>query len=635
MLQAIRERITGWIAWAIVGLIIITFALWGIDSYLREDASVYAASVNGVEISEAQLGNAVQRQRIQLQSMLGESFNPDMIDEQRLRENVLEELIRQQLLLQYAEKQGFVISDQLLAARIQSIPQLQVDGGFSMERYEGLLRQRGMTPVGFEQELRTDLVTGQILSGFTNTVAISEQDLKRVYALQGQTRKLEYLRISAEQVMKGIEPGEEEILSYYESHKDDFRKPEQVRAEYIELLKSDLAGEVPVDEEAIANYYRQHAQEFGTEERRQARHILIQADPDADQATWDAALAKAQQALDRIRAGEDFAAVAREMSDDPGSAGQGGDLGYFSRGMMTGNFEDAAFSLKVGELSEPVKSPFGYHIIEVTDIEESDVKPLAEVRDEIADQLRAGQLEDLFLDRAEILANTSFENPGTLGVAAEALGLKVKESDWFSRDGGEGIGAYSQVVNAVFSPDVLDGGNNSEPLEVEPGHLVVLRILEHEPSRYRELSEVREGVVEALRRDQAVKLALEKGEELKARLEDGADMSGLAEDGLVRYVDAGSIQRMATDQPAAVVGETFRLPHPADDQASIGGVALANGDYVVLRVSGIRDADPGDMTEADRRQGRQTLTRIYGAAEMNALIDGLRARAEIDIPKDE
>jgi peptidyl-prolyl cis-trans isomerase D len=632
MLQAIRDRITGWIAWVIVALIAVTFALWGVDSYLRDDPGAFAAKVEDVEISEAALGRAMQRQRIQMQRLLGEDFAPGMIDETLLRSSVLDGLIQKQLLMQMAEKEGFAISDQLLAARIQAIPDLQQDGAFSREHYEMLLRQLGMSPVGFEMDLRSDLLVNQIQGGLSASVGVSEVELARIYALQAQQRDVEYLLVSAEQLAAGIEPGDEEIVRYFEANRDAFREPERLRLAYLEIARADVAAEIPVDEAAVRAYYEQNQQAYGREEQRRVRHILIQVAASASEEDAAAAQARALQAQARIAGGEDFAAVAAQLSEDPGSASQGGDLGYFGRGMMVPEFENAAFALTTGELSEPVRSPFGYHLIEVTDIEAGDVRPLEEVRADIIANLRDFEVDTLFMDRAEILANASYEHPGTLDVAARQLGLEMRESGWISRAGGEGIGSLPGVVAAAFGEEVLERSNNSDPIEVEPGRLVVMRLLEHRPAQPLPLEQVRAEVASALREERARSAAEQRGQELLERLDVGMDMAVLADGEVVRYQAAGMIPRNVRNHPAAVVAEIFRMPRPRDGQPSRSSLALDHGDYVVIRLNQVQDGDPGRMSDSDRQQLRQGLTSLYGAAELTALLEGLRAQAKVVIP---
>ena len=632
MLQAIRDRITGWIAWVIVALIAVTFALWGVDSYLRDDRGAFAAKVDGIEISEAALGRAMHRQRIQMQRLLGDDFAPGMIDESLLRTNVLEGLIQKQLLLQMAEEEGFAISDQLLAARIQGIPDLQQDGAFSRERYELLLRQQGLSPVGFEMDLRSDLLTNQILNGINATLGVSEAELARIYALQAQQREVEYLLVSAARLGADIHPGEEEIASYFASRQDDFREAEQVRLEYLEIARADVAAEIPVDEAAVRNYYEQNLQAYGREEQRRARHILIQVGATAGVEEVSAARERAMMAAERIRAGEDFAAVAAEMSDDPGSAAQGGDLGFFGKGMMVPEFDNAVFTLARGELSEPVRSPFGYHLIEVIDIETGDVTPLEEVRTEIIASLRDFEVDNLFMDRAEILANASYEHPGTLGVAASELGLEARESGWISRAGGAGIGGFPSVVATAFGDEVLERSNNSEPIEVEPGRLVVVRLLEHKPARPRPLEQVREEVTATLRNELAREAAERMGQEVLERVAAGEPMAALAAAEVVRYQEPVRIQRNVPNHPAAVVSEVFRLSHPRAGQPSRSGLALSGGDYVVIGLNRVEDGDSARMTAAERQQLRQGLRSLYGAAEIDALLGRLQATAKVVIP---
>lgn len=635
MLQAIRDRITGWIAWFVVALIALTFALWGVDSYLRDDRSAYAAKVNDVEIGESAVARAMQMQRLQMQRMLGEDYAPGMIDETRLRESVIENLVQKELLVQYADQEGFAISDQLLAARIQSIPELQEDGAFSRALYERLLLQRGMNPVGFEMDLRTDLLTGQLINGLNATLGVSEAELARLYALQAQQRVVEYLQVSAARIAETRAPDADALEQYFSAHRDDFREPEKVRLAYLEIAREDVATEIPVDEAAVRAHYEQNIQAYGREERRRARHILLQVSASAGEDEVEAVRSRAMEARERILGGEDFATLAAELSEDPGSANQGGDLGFFGKGMMVPEFERAAFALERGELSEPVRSPFGYHLIEVTDIEPGDVKPLEEVRDDIVADLREFEVDTLFMDRAEILANNSYEHPGTLETAASALELEIRESDWINRDGGPGIGQYPGVVAAAFDEEVLERGNNSDPIEVEPGHLVVIRLLEHEPAQPRPLEDVRQEVEAAMREQRAREMAERQGQELLERLRAGAAMADLAAADSVRHQAPVGIHRNAPAHPAALVGEAFRLPHPGGEEPVLAGLALENGDYVVLGLREVKDGDAQAMTDAERQQLRQGLASLYGAAEVSALLNRLRAEAKVVIPGDE
>jgi peptidyl-prolyl cis-trans isomerase D len=633
MLQAIRDRITGWIAWAIVGLIAVTFALWGIDYYLRDSADFYAAKVNDQEIQEPELQWAMQQQRLRMRQLLGANYDPSAIDETELRKGVLDNLVRERVLISAAQEAGFAIGDQLLAARIQAIPDLQENGSFSMTRYENVLRQQGMTPVGFEAKLRSEMLVNQLISGLAATSAVGDDELERLYAMQAQRRDVDFLVVSAAEIAENLTLSAEEVQAYFEQHRESFREPEKVRLEYLSLKRDDLAEEIAVDEAEVLSYYERNQPRFGTTERRRASHILIELDADADEAAVEEARAKAEQALKRVRDGEEFAVVAAELSDDPGSKEQGGDLGFFGKGMMVPEFEDAVFALEEGEVSDLVRTPFGFHIIRLTAIEAGEVKPLEAVRDEILAELREGQLEDLFYDRSEILANASYENPDTLVVAAEALGLEVETTDWLNAGEGPGIGRFAAVRAAAFSEDVLDGGNNSEPLEVEPGHLIVVRVLEHEEARLRALGEVEEEVRAALRRERSRDMARQRGEALMERWRAGATAEALAEEAkAVRHEAPGMIDRTAADLPAGVLTEAFRLPRPEEEGAALGGTELANGDYAIVRVRSVEPGDPAKLTDAERRQARENLARLYGASEVDAMVRMLRDRAEVEIP---
>ena len=631
MLQAIHDRVTGWIAWIIVGLIIVVFALWGVDSYLRSEAKVYAAKVNDVEISISEYRSAKQQQLQRMRAMLGEQFDSDIANAPEFKSAVLDRLVEEELLVQAATDAGLAVSDAYLAARIQSIQEFQgEDGKFSQERYQRLLSQQGLAVPVFERQVRRSLLISQFVGSITDSAIVVAQEVEQGVRLQGQQRKLQYVRIPVARHLEKVEVKPEDVAAYYDKHKARYVEPEQVRLQYLELSLADIAADMQVTDAEIEALYAEEKARLMTEEQRRARHILIKLDDDADDAAVAAARQKAEKLVKQLRDGEDFAKLAKEHSNDPGSAAEGGDLGLFGKGMMVPEFEEAAFALPKDEISDPVRSPFGFHIIQVTEIQPAKTPELADVRDQLAEQVKRRHAEQLFAERSETLGTLSFEHPDTLSVAAEQLGLKVQETGWLSAGGGEGIASHPQVMEAALGDDVLNGGNNSEVIELEPEHVAVVRVAEHKPAKQLDLDKVREAIQSDLRQEAANEAAREEGAALLKRLEQGATFASIAAENGLEVQDAGYVGRGDSKHDRQIVTEAFRVPRTEDGKVAHAGASLANGDYVLLRIEAVRDGDLSGVGEAQRTEFRRNLNQLYGTLESAALLEQLKGKAEID-----
>ena len=634
MLMAIRDRVMGFLGWVLLGALFIAFAFFGLNSYFTSNAKSYAADVNGVEITIPEYQRAYQQMRLRMQRMMGEAYNPAMIDEEALKKNALQELIREQLLLQEADADGYAVSKQLVAAQINAVPAFKdVDGKFSVEKYRQVLQQQGMAPAEFEWRLSRELLVNQIINGIAQSAGISRQDLERIYRLQTQLRRFSYLELPVQQSAAKVKVSDSDIEQYYTEHASDFMTPERVKIQYLELKADELQVSDEPSDEALHALYDEHADRYVTPEERRARHILVSLPPDAGEDAERKAREKAESLLTRLEKGESFEKLAKEASDDTGSASKGGDLGFFTRGMMTPEFETAAFALKKGERSGIVKSAFGFHIIEVTDIKPQHAKPFDEVRDELVKEYQSQERGDLFSDKAEILANKTFEQPDTLQGAADVLGLEVKTSDWLTKEGGPGIGQNEMVVNAAFQEDVLEAGNNSEPIELGDDDLVVLRILEHEPAEKQPLESVKDKVTSKVRDTKARELTSARGDSLLKELRSGTPLADIASAQKLELKTTGLIGRNATDPATRIVTEAFLLPSATDKGLSTTGFSLESGDYVLLALEEIKDGDISSLSQADQLKVRQELDRIIGASEVSAFTDELKNRATITIPE--
>lgn len=634
MLQALRDRVMGVLGWIIIGLIIITFALFGLSSYLQNQSRVYAAKVNDVEITPRDLQLAYQNQRAAMEQMLGDAFKPGMIDEQKIKQQALDNLINRQLILQAAQADGMAISDQLLAARIHAMKAFQKDGTFDPELYQTRLAQRGQTPAGFEHEMRFMLTGQQLTDGLTDTGFVTDEEIDRIYSLQRQKRSFDYITVEAAPLQADIEPDEAAIKAYYDAHSDAFVTPQRVRLAYVRLNPEVMGSQIEIDDQAVKDYYEQKKAGLKTQEQRRASHILFPVAADADEATVEKTRAEAEKVLKQIRDGGDFAKLAEQYSGDPGSAKKGGDLGYFTAGDMVPEFDKAVFAMQTGQVSDLVRTQFGFHIIELTDIKGSEIPPLDEVRDQLVKELKQRQIDDLYYDQIEQLTNKAYENPGSLQPAADALGLEIKTSDWITAGSGPGIGQYPAVRSAAFSDDVLEAGNNSEPQEVGQDDAIVVRVVDREAAHPTPLAEVRDRIVAAIKQQRATQTARERGDSMLQALAGGETLQAVAESGKYTLKKADAVGRDAQDYPPGLIAAVFRLARPMQDKPVDKGIALANGDYAVVRLTAVTDADPAGMSDAERTQLKQGLGNMYSNMTLAAMLSELRRHAKVEIPKE-
>lgn len=632
MLQYIRERAQGVIAWIIVGAIILTFALFGINQYFSGGGDTSVAKVDGAEISQGQVQSAAMQQRQRLEQMFGGKL-PPMFSDEMIRSQVLEQLIEQEILVQAARNNGMRIGDTTLAQTILDIEAFHEDGKFSNTRYQQLLRAQGMLPGSFEQRVRRDLLAAQFTGGISNTGFIIDTEVNDYLRLQRQKRDIAYLTVATDKFKDAVQVSDEEVSAYYEQHGREFMQPERVRVEYLELNIADMASTIEVDEAVVRERYESQKINYTTPEERKASHILVQVARDSGEEVVDAAKKKAESVLARIRNGEDFATLAKSESDDPGSAPQGGDLGFFGKGVMDTAFEEAAFALNKGEVSDLVRSSFGFHIIKLEDISGGTVKPYEEVKEGISKEIQTERAEQQYYDKAEQLANLTYEHPESLATAAEELQLPIKTSPFFSRDGGPGIASEPKVVSAAFGDEVLARNNNSETIELARNHIVVLRLKEHQPEAQRALQEVKPGIVNTLKRDKAKAQAVELAVAVLERVRSGEKPDELAKALDIKWNEQQSVRRDAADVDRAILSEVFSLPKPADGEQKYKQVALPSGDQAVVILYGVEDGKPDEASSEERQQVEGKLQQAGSNTDLSSVIATIRSATDITIRK--
>lgn len=635
MLQLIREHAQGFIAWIIFGLLILAFALWGIQSYFSADPEIAVAKVNGEEVTSNELQRAIQLYRQRLRSALGERFDPSVFTEERVKDTVMQSLINESILTQVALDAGYRISDARLSAEIRSFEEFRNEGRFDQAIYESLLRNQGMSPAEFEHRMRRDLLVSQMRNGITSTALVTQHELKNLVRLQRQRRDFGYMTVPVKRFMDQVEVDDEAIKARYEENKERFSVPEQVSVRYIELSVDALAREVKPSEEELRAYYEQRKTELGTEEIRHASHILIEVAKDAGDEAVKQARSEVREVMQKLREGASFAELAEQYSDDPGSASQGGDLGFFGRDVMDEAFEEAVFSLSPGEVSDIVRTPFGFHIIKLHEVKQGDTKSFAELRDQLLEEFKRRRAEDRFFDRAEVLETLTYENPDTLQSAADALGLEVKTTGFFTRNNNQGvaIASHPEVREAAFSDDVLASNYNSLPIEISPTRLVVLRKDENKPATIQPLSAVEPLLRRELQRDKASVKARELGEELVGRLKEGGAPESLAEEYDLEWQRTGFTHSKDRSVTPTVLRTVFKQQSPGDEPL-IDGVALPQGGYAVYALYDVEYGNMAGMNDAEVASLERERINNAGQKEFQLLLHSLKDKAKVKIVKD-
>ncbi len=628
MLEAIRVHAQGRIAKIILALITVPFALWGVDSYIKNggDGPV-AAKVGEQIISQQELAQALKDQQERMRTSLGKKFDATIMDRPEMRISVLNGLIDQRLVLVEAVREGLNVSDAQLAKFIGSIEAFREGGKFSQARYEMMLRQQNMSPAMFERRLRQDLLLQTVQDGVVRSALLPNSVSDNLIRVSEQQREVSQAIIPIEQFMSQAKIDPAAVKDYYEKHQNEFKVPEQARLEYVVLSADSLAGQIGVSEEEIAKYYGEHSAQFGQAEERQASHILIGVAANASEAEKTAARDKARKILQEIRQSPaNFAQLAKQHSQDPGSSSQGGDLGFFARGAMVKPFEDAAFKMAPGEVSEPVQSDFGFHLIKLTAIKVGKVRALPEVRDQIAQELQKQKANKKFTESAENFSNLVYEQGDSLKPAAQQLGLKVEQSAWVSRMASDTpLLNNAKLLQAVFSEDVLKNKRNTEAIEIAPNTLVAARLLEYKPDSVKSLDEVSTSLGQRLQRQQAVSLAAKWGKDALSQLQQGNSPAGL---------NWGQSQLVSRARPAgldpAALKETFKIK--SGKLPGYGGVENNQGGFTILKVSRLVEGAVAD--DNAKKAYTQSFANLLEREYAIAYLASLKQKTKVDIKRE-
>jgi peptidyl-prolyl cis-trans isomerase D len=619
MLQTIRDKITGWVAGIFLGAIAIVFVFWGID--FGAGGATYAAKVDGESIPIETVQRAWQQQQSRLQQMLRDELPEELKKSQQAA--LLDQFVQRSLLTQRAAEFGYGVTDEALAKRVMEVPQFQVDGKFSKDRYNALLRTSGLTEAQFEADLETELLVDQLQNGVIDSAFVTDHELARRYAIEKQEREVNYALVAASDFAGAATITEEQVQKWYEGHKEQFLLPETVNLQYVELTRASAEGDVVVTDEALRDYYEQNKERFESPERRKARHILITAEDGLDDA---AAQKKAEELAAKANGGADFAELARQNSKDPGSAQQGGDLGWAQRGMFVGPFEEALFAMKPGEIRGPVKTEFGYHVLKLDEVDAGRLKSFDEARAELEDEYRKDRAQTKFYDESQKLGDAAFTSLTELESVATSMKLPLKTVTGFTRQGGGELGAEPNVIEAAFSEEVLERGENSPLIAVGDDRAIVLRVTQHKPAEPRPFAEVRGQIESQLKAEAARNAAAAKGADALARLQKGESWDAVAAD--LKLTPSGKrfITREDAIAPEAVRRTAFSAPKSqiAEAKPHYAGAATADGNYAIVAVTQVRAGDPAAEAQEEKDARRRRVERQTGNEEFS----GYMAEAE-------
>ena len=651
MLQSLTDGLhnSKVLRWIVIAIIAVPFALFGISSYLGNSVDENVAVVNGTEINLYAYQREYSRERQRMAQSFGGRIPPSLAQGDFIQRQTLNNMIQRELLLQTTTGNGYRLGKESLAEKVTAYEAFHVEGKFDPERYQRHLQSQGMSAAQFEQQIREATLIGQMSEAVANTAFLAPSQSKRLKQLDEQTRSFSVISFKTANFEAGIEVSEQDVLEYFEKNTSDFMYPEAVKLEYLDLNVAMLSQDVEVPEEAIQAEYEAQKQNFMDQEQRKAAHILLKLSDEDNEEKSAAREQEIQALLTRIQNGEDFAELAKEVSEDPGSARQGGDLGNVQRGIMVKPFEEALFSMQAGEVSDPIRTAFGWHLIKLEKITAPEQKPFEAVRDDLVAEYKNKQADKQFFNVLDDLSNESYENNETLSIAAERTGLVVQESEWIERTQGPGIGEYAEVRQAAFSSPVFVQGINSDVTEVGDNHVIVLRLKEVREAEPKNLAEVEEQIQLQIKSERAKAQAQAAAAEALAALQAGEDLQAVSERFNAELNRFSNSKRNARQPDTQTVSTVFSLAKPsASNQSSYEQIDSANASSVII-LEAVQQPEPGmppepepqvvAETEEEGAQEEDTPSKIdanlerrlrtLGRGDYNAWLESVREKSDI------
>jgi len=623
MLQNIRNNTQGLIAKIFVGFIVFVFAIFGLDSIVGTIVNINSTvSVNGVAIDELAIESESQRITQDLLSSLGAQIDISSIDTTQFREQAINNLVERELLLQAAIENGMLISSSTLDRQIAQTPDFQVNGVFSNERARALLASFGLTPASYRASLQQQGLLNQMLDAYSTSSFATQAEMENLARINEEKRNFRYIRISAADLAQTQVITEEELSQYYDANSALFMQSERVSLEYLELNKNDMLAEVEITEEQIQAQYAAELSTLQAQTERRASHILLQAGDELGEA-----LAQAQELKNRIDNGESFEDLAAEFSIDGGSAQFGGDVGYTTGETFAEEFEAALSQLELNEVSDPVRTQFGVHLIKLTEITENEGPSLEESRERIERELQDQAVEDIYIARAEELNNLSFESID-LQEPANILELDIQTTELFDSAGGIGIASNADVIAAAFGADVQEG-LNSELIALDESRSVVIRLLESREPELKTLAEVRGEIESTLRRQKAEEQAASLGETYLNNLNNGQNIDNLLAVQGLEWNRGQNLSRTSPGLEPEIRQLVFSMSKPEGDPL-IQGQQLASGDYIIAELQEVIPGSLEEMSEENRLALQNYLMQLTANSDFTAYMTGFEADADIE-----
>ena len=608
MLTEIRDRSSGAFAYFIAALIIVPMAFWGINEYASTEAVTTLVEVGDSKITKAELDQRLRQVQDAERQRNPELAGSDIFSTPFFKRSVLNSLVERAVMENVANEQGYRMGNAQVAEIIRSQPLFQTeDGQFNAQAYEEFVQSRLYSKQRFEQEIREDSRIAQVREGYQSSALVLPNEVRQLLAAQAEKRTFDLVTVSETDYREGIEIDDAQVEAYYQAQIDEFMNPDQMSVAYVELDANAIAENVEINEDDLLALYEDNKANFISPESRVARHILLSTTGDESDAEQ---LAKAQELANQIKQGQDFATLAAENSDDEASANDGGNLGPIERGIMVPEFEEVAFALGEGEVSEPVKTQFGYHIIQVTEISGGVPQEFAEVRFELEDNQRQLQAAEIFAEQLEEMKALVFETEGSLQPVAEALGATVRTTGLFTRDEGEGVMANAVLREAAFGPIVLEDGLNSDPIEIAENVYVAIRKVDFIAAAPKPLAEVSEQIRESLVQAKAAELAAQAVASLKQRVESSwtdvvSDSSLNVASHTVSWIDQEpQVARDVMDKVASM--------QLVGGEPAIATLESSNGDFHVIRLSQVEAGDLNQVSDQVKEATRQLLAQRNG-----------------------
>lgn len=627
MLQDIRKNSQGTVAKMIVGLIVVVFALFGVESIVGGiGGDPEAASVNGEEISQADFLRAVEGKRRQILAQMGEQADPDLIDEGLLRTSVLEGLINEQVLVQDSADKGLFVSELAVDNYIRSIEQFQVDGQFNNEQMQMLLRNAGLTLQAYRESLKSQFILGQSRTGLIASAFVLDGERSEIVALDRQSRSFGVATVFKSDYKDSIVITDEEVAEFYSQNKNDYTKPESVEVSYIVLDRSNLEKNIELKEADLKKLYESESQDYEGEEQRAASHILVKIDGDVSD---EQALEKIKDIQGKLEQGESFEVLAKEYSDDEGSAQSGGSLGLSAKGVYVSDFENALFSLSVGDVSKPIKTEFGYHLIRLDQVESNDVPTFDDMKDMLQARLLKQKADELYAQMSENMADITYSSPD-LAEAADVLGLEVKSLVGVSVETKNPLFSNRKIQRSLFSNELVVEKHNSELIEVADGKAVVFRVDAYQEESVQPLASVKEKISDILKADKASEFARGIGVSFIERVKAGETPSKVSKDMGLNWKEHESVQRNNVMLDRKLITRVFTLPKEFAGQNEWLNFEVSDGDYAVIQLTKVTDGNDSDVSLLEKSSISSMIGDTFGAGDYQSYQDVAIDSAEIE-----